>query len=60
MPLTTHNFNLNPVQVTIAALGLLDRQLTLGGLPARYSELNFRGGIGDVINVSRESRGIPV
>ncbi|QCX75707.1 P22 coat protein - gene protein 5 [Streptomyces sp. YIM 121038] len=59
-PMTTHHFNLDPVQVTIAALGLLDRQLTLGGIPARYSELNFRGGIGDVINVNRESRGIPV
>ncbi|MFC8099432.1 hypothetical protein [Streptomyces sp. NPDC057363] len=46
--------------MTIAALGILDRQLTLGGIPARYSELNFRGGIGDVINVNRESRGIPV
>ncbi|MFK0231222.1 hypothetical protein ACIQUL_36260 [Streptomyces sp. NPDC090303] len=57
---TTHHFNLDPVQVTIAALGILDRQLTLGGLPARYSELNFRGGIGDVINVNRESRSIPV
>ncbi|MFD7605158.1 hypothetical protein ACFWAN_32545 [Streptomyces mirabilis] len=57
---TQHHFNLDPVQVTIAALGILDRQLTLGGLPARYSELNFRGGIGDVINVNRESRGIPV
>lgn len=57
---TTHHFNLDPVQVTIAALGILDRQLTLGGIPARYSELNFRGGIGDVINVNRESRGIPV
>ncbi|MFE5092082.1 hypothetical protein ACFRCI_17255 [Streptomyces sp. NPDC056638] len=60
MALTTHHFNLDPKQVTIAALGLLDRQLTLGGLPARYSELNFTGGIGDVINVNRESRGIPV
>ncbi|XMN06948.1 hypothetical protein ACK8N7_13300 [Streptomyces griseobrunneus] len=60
MPLTTHHFNLNPRQVTIAALGLLDRQLTLGGLPARYSELSFTGGLGDVINVNRESRGIPV
>jgi hypothetical protein len=57
---TQHHFNLDPVQVTIAALGILDRQLTLGALPARYSELNFRGGIGDVINVNRESRGIPV
>ncbi|MFB8199398.1 hypothetical protein [Kitasatospora purpeofusca] len=57
---TTHHFNLNPQQVTIAALGLLDRQLTLGSLPARYSELNFTGGVGDVINVNRESRGIPV
>jgi hypothetical protein len=57
---TQHHFNLDPQQVTIAALGILDRQLTLGGLPARYSELNFRGGIGDVINVNRESRGIPV
>ncbi|MGJ3559625.1 hypothetical protein ACR6C2_16770 [Streptomyces sp. INA 01156] len=57
---TTHHFNLDPKQVTIAALGILDRQLTLGGLPARYSELNFTGGIGDVINVNRESRGIPV
>jgi len=57
---TQHHFNLDPVQVTIAALGILDRQLTLGGIPARYSELNFRGGIGDVINVNRESRGIPV
>ncbi|MEV3860718.1 hypothetical protein AB0J38_41215 [Streptomyces sp. NPDC050095] len=57
---TTHHFNLDPQQVTIAALGILDRQLTLGGIPARYSELNFRGGIGDVINVNRESRGIPV
>ncbi|MGW9170149.1 hypothetical protein [Streptomyces decoyicus] len=60
MALTTHHFNLDPKQVTIAALGLLDRQLTLGGLPARYSELNFTGGLGDVINVNRESRGIPV
>jgi hypothetical protein len=60
MALTTHHFNLDPQQVTIAALGLLDRQLTLGGIPARYSELNFRGGIGDVINVNRESRAIPV
>jgi hypothetical protein len=60
MALTTHHFNLDPKQVTIAALGLLDRQLTLGGIPARYSELNFSGGIGDVINVNRESRGIPV
>lgn len=60
MALTTHHFNLDPKQVTIAALGLLDRQLTLGGLPARYSELSFRGGLGDVINVNRESRGIPV
>ncbi|MGW0580494.1 hypothetical protein ACWD25_32080 [Streptomyces sp. NPDC002920] len=51
---------MDPKQVTIAALGLLDRQLTLGGIPARYSELNFTGGIGDVINVNRESRGIPV
>lgn len=57
---TTHHFNLDPKQVTIAALGLLDRQLTLGGLPARYSELSFTGGLGDVINVNRESRGIPV
>lgn len=57
---TTHHFNLDPKQVTIAALGILDRQLTLGGIPARYSELNFTGGIGDVINVNRESRGIPV
>ncbi|WP_158678771.1 hypothetical protein [Streptomyces sp. Tu6071] len=57
---TTHHFNLDPKQVTIAALGLLDRQLTLGGIPARYSELNFTGGIGDTINVNRESRGIPV
>ncbi|MFC9591516.1 hypothetical protein ACFTUC_17220 [Streptomyces sp. NPDC056944] len=57
---TTHHFNLDPKQVTIAALGILDRQLTLGGLPARYSELNFSGGIGDVINVNRESRSIPV
>ncbi|MEV6419054.1 hypothetical protein [Streptomyces sp. NPDC051662] len=57
---TQHHFNLNPVQVTIAALGILDRQLTLGGIPARYSELNFTGGVGDVINVNRESRGIPV
>lgn len=57
---TQHHFNLDPKQVTIAALGLLDRQLTLGGIPARYSELNFTGGIGDVINVNRESRGIPV
>ncbi|MFJ4093449.1 hypothetical protein ACIPYS_17865 [Kitasatospora sp. NPDC089913] len=57
---TTHHFNLDPKQVTIAALGLLDRQLTLGSLPARYSELNFTGGVGDVINVNRESRGIPV
>ncbi|MCX4685466.1 phage capsid protein [Kitasatospora purpeofusca] len=56
----THHFNLDPKQVTIAALGLLDRQLTLGSLPARYSELNFTGGVGDVINVNRESRGIPV
>ncbi|MGW0087845.1 hypothetical protein ACWDWS_02380 [Streptomyces sp. NPDC003328] len=60
MALTTHHFNLDPKQVTIAALGLLDRQLTLGGIPARYSELNFTGGLGDVINVNRESRGIPV
>lgn len=60
MALTTHHFNLNPQQVAIAALGLLDRQLTLGGIPARYSELNFVGGIGDVINVNRESRGIAV
>lgn len=60
MPPTTHHFNLDPKQVTIAALGLLDRQLTLGGIPARYSELNFTGGLGDVINVNRESRGIPV
>ncbi|MFJ2114150.1 hypothetical protein ACIOEX_20060 [Streptomyces sp. NPDC087850] len=59
-PQTTHSFNLNPKQVTIAALGLLDRQLTLGGIPARYSELAFTGGLGDVINVNRESRGIPV
>lgn len=57
---TQHHFNLDPKQVTIAALGILDRQLTLGGIPARYSELNFTGGIGDVINVNRESRGIPV
>ncbi|MFC4501743.1 MULTISPECIES: hypothetical protein [Streptomyces] len=57
---TQHHFNLDPVQVTIAALGILDRQLTLGGIPARYSELNFTGGVGDVINVNRESRGIPV
>ncbi|MET8702728.1 hypothetical protein ABZW10_28295 [Kitasatospora sp. NPDC004723] len=57
---TTHHFNLDPKQVTVAALGLLDRQLTLGGIPARYSELNFTGGIGDVINVNREARGIPV
>ncbi|MGW2539322.1 phage major capsid protein [Kitasatospora sp. NPDC001574] len=57
---TTHHFNLDPKQVTIAALGLLDRQLTLGSLPARYSELNFTGGVGDVINVNREARGIPV
>ncbi len=57
---TEHHFNLDPKQVTIAALGILDRQLTLGGIPARYSELNFTGGIGDVINVNRESRGIPV
>ncbi|OKH95418.1 hypothetical protein [Streptomyces uncialis] len=57
---TTHHFNLDPKQVTIAALGLLDRQLTLGGIPARYSELSFTGGLGDVINVNRESRGIPV
>ncbi|MFF3453252.1 hypothetical protein ACFYXH_02765 [Streptomyces sp. NPDC002730] len=57
---TTHHFNLDPKQVTIAALGILDRQLTLGGIPARYSELNFTGGVGDVINVNRESRGIPV
>ncbi|MFE0773908.1 hypothetical protein [Streptomyces sp. NPDC058861] len=57
---TTHNFNLDARQVTIAALGLLDRQLTLGGIPARYSELSFKGGLGDVINVNRESRGIPV
>ncbi|GAA0406255.1 hypothetical protein [Streptomyces luteireticuli] len=60
MALTTHHFNLDPKQVTIAALGLLDRQLTLGGIPARYSELNFTGGLGDVINVNRDSRGIPV
>ncbi|MFE4513771.1 hypothetical protein ACFRMQ_06150 [Kitasatospora sp. NPDC056783] len=60
MATTTHHFNLDPKQVTIAALGLLDRQLTLGGIPARYSELNFTGGIGDVINVDREARGIPV
>lgn len=58
--LTTHHFNLDPKQVTIAALGLLDRQLTLGGIPARYSELSFTGGLGDVINVDRPSRGIPV
>ncbi|QLE71105.1 hypothetical protein FGW37_05355 [Streptomyces rectiverticillatus] len=58
--LTTHHFNLDPKQVVIAALGLLDRQLTLGSIPARYSELAFTGGIGDVINVNRESRGIPV
>ncbi|MVO87417.1 hypothetical protein GPA10_22300 [Streptomyces sp. p1417] len=57
---TQHHFNLDPRQVTIAALGILDRQLTLGGIPARYSELNFTGGVGDVINVNRESRGIPV
>ncbi|MFD8018926.1 hypothetical protein ACFV6G_00615 [Streptomyces lavendulae] len=57
---TQHHFNLDPKQVTIAALGILDRQLTLGGIPARYSELNFTGGVGDVINVNRESRGIPV
>ncbi|MEU5187003.1 hypothetical protein AB0G83_07585 [Streptomyces klenkii] len=60
MALTTHHLNLDPKQVTIAALGLLDRQLTLGGIPARYSELQFTGGLGDVINVNRESRGIPV
>ncbi|MFI6682571.1 hypothetical protein [Streptomyces sp. NPDC050485] len=60
MALTTHHFNLDPKQVTVAALGLLDRQLTLGGIPARYSELKFTGGLGDVINVNRESRGIPV
>ncbi|MFD4608285.1 hypothetical protein ACFWOT_09225 [Streptomyces sp. NPDC058440] len=59
-PRTAHHFNLDPVQVTIAALGILDRQLTLGGIPARYSELNFHGGVGDVINVNRESRGIAV
>ncbi|MFE2075198.1 hypothetical protein [Streptomyces misionensis] len=41
-------------------MGLLDRQLTLGSIPARYSELNFVGGIGDVINVNRPSRSIPV
>lgn len=57
---TTHHFNLDPKQVTIAALGLLDRQLTLGGIPARYSELNFTGGLGDVINVNRPSRSIKV
>lgn len=57
---TTHHFNLDPKQVTIAALGLLDRQLTLGNIPARYSELNFTGGLGDVINVNRPSRSIPV
>ncbi|MEV5883099.1 hypothetical protein AB0L74_10330 [Streptomyces sp. NPDC052020] len=57
---TQHHFNLDPRQVTVAALGILDRQLTLGGIPARYSELNFTGGVGDVINVNRESRGIPV
>jgi hypothetical protein len=57
---TTHHFNLDPKQVTIAALGLLDRQLTLGSIPARYSELNFTGGLGDVINVNRPSRSIPV
>ncbi|MFD4904999.1 hypothetical protein [Kitasatospora purpeofusca] len=57
---TTHHFNLDPKQVTIAALGLLDRQLTLGSLPARYSELNFTGGIGDVIMVNRPSRSIAV
>ncbi|WP_416972546.1 hypothetical protein [Streptomyces sp. 4F14] len=51
---------MDPRQVTIAALGLLDRQLTLGGIPARYSELNFTGGVGDVINVNRPSRSIPV
>ncbi|MGW0930695.1 hypothetical protein [Streptomyces sp. NPDC002644] len=60
MPQTTHHFNLDPKQVTIAALGLLDRQLTLGSLPARYSELNFTGGLGDVINVNRPSRSIKV
>lgn len=59
-PRTTHHFNLDPKQVTIAALGLLDRQLTLGSIPARYSELNFTGGLGDVINVNRTSRGIQV
>src|SRR4051794_25338162 len=57
---TTHHFNLDPKQVTIAALGLLDRQLTLGNIPARYSELNFTGGLGDVINVNRPSRSIAV
>ncbi|MEU0952798.1 hypothetical protein ABZ353_10710 [Streptomyces niveus] len=57
---TTHHFNLDPKQVTIAALGLLDRQLTLGSIPARYSELNFTGGLGDVINVNRPSRSIKV
>lgn len=57
---TTHHFNLDPKQVTIAALGLLDRQLTLGSIPARYSELNFAGGLGDVINVNRPSRSIKV
>lgn len=57
---TTHHFNLDPKQVTIAALGLLDRQLTLGAIPARYSELNFHGGLGDVINVNRDSRSIKV
>ncbi|MCX5201491.1 hypothetical protein OG897_08500 [Streptomyces sp. NBC_00237] len=57
---TTHHFNLDPRQVTIAALGLLDRQLTLGGIPARYSELNYTGGLGDVINVNRPSRSIKV
>ncbi|MFE7113932.1 hypothetical protein ACFU99_00685 [Streptomyces sp. NPDC057654] len=59
-PRTTHHFNLDPKQVTIAALGLLDRQLTLGGIPARYSELAFTGGLGDTINVNRDSRAIPV
>ncbi|MGV9693334.1 hypothetical protein ACWDUX_29990 [Streptomyces sp. NPDC003444] len=57
---TTHHFNLDPKQVAIAALGLLDRQLTLGNIPARYSELDFTGGLGDVINVNRPSRSIPV
>ncbi|MFJ8041205.1 hypothetical protein ACIRBX_11935 [Kitasatospora sp. NPDC096147] len=57
---TTHHFNLDPKQVTIAALGLLDRELTLGGIPARYSELNFTGNIGDTIMVKRPSRSIKV